>query len=103
MERNNNIIGSEPFTYAHFDKIEPTTFHMQCIFKDVKTTLTSLTLNYTSNFPNCTCGITTAYFVGELEIPVLDNECIFSILTKHFYDLHEILHRCLRIFQQRRQ
>ena len=43
-------------------------------------------------------GLTIADCARELSIEVhLDNRCTFSVLTKHFYDSKEVLHKCLRI------
>ena len=39
-----------------------------------------------------------ANYAGELNTPVLmDGSCTFSIMTKHFYVLNEVLHKCLKI------
>ena len=78
---------------------------MQYIFHD----MTSLMENYIINshmmhmeqpqgelyqqFPYDMCETATACLVEELDMPVpLDNGCMCSFLTKHFYDMYIKLH-----------
>ena len=76
--------------------IKPTTLVHAVYHSGVENNYTMLNSELYTQFLYDTGDITTACFVIMLAILVLlDNGCIFCILTNHFYDMNEILYNCL--------
>ena len=71
---------------------------MHYILLDIKTMLPFSMGEVFHQFLYYERGLNIAHFSGDLNIPVLlDNGCTSSIMPKHFYKMHEILHKCFDI------
>ena len=81
-----------------FITLKQTLPYMHYAIQDIKNFLLCIMVNYINNsFIKCK-GKIIANFMGEVKIPVLlENYCIFSIMTKYLYDTNKIFHKCFTI------
>ena len=97
---HNGVIDQETFTNLYQCNIEPSSFIHALYITGHENNATIFSGEVFWQFPYHSRGLTIENYARELNIPAfLDNGWMFSIMSKHFYERHEILWNVRKYWQ----